>query len=255
MYRLAPGHILQRLYLRERLRRRGLRTFVEVGAGAGITCETLLALGMTGSAFDLNAEACDANERLNAAAIRAGRFAVRREDFLAARVDPVDLVISSMVIEHLVAEDVRKYFARARALLTDGGLIVTVVPGSPRHWGIEDEVAGHQKRYVRGDFDAIAHDHGLRVEHVAGLTWPLSNLLLGVSNALVRRSESAQRARSAQERTVASGYRKVPGKTEFPDFVRLLVNDVTMYPWHVVQRMAANHPDALVLYAELARAA
>jgi cyclopropane fatty-acyl-phospholipid synthase-like methyltransferase len=250
-YRLAPGHVLQFLYVKQRLNKRGFRTFVEAGAGTGQLSRELLKLGLTGTGFDLNPDACGHNSELNALALAEGRYAVRCEDFLTAEVQPVDVIISSMVIEHLTAAEVHAYFSRCRQLVRPGGIIVTIVPASPRHWGIEDDVAGHQRRYTRSAFEQIARDHGLRVSHVAGLTYPLSNLLLSASNRLVRRSESWKLGMDAQARTIASGDRHVRGKTEFPGFVRYLVNEVTLYPLHLIQRMFRGHPDALVLYAEL----
>lgn len=251
MYQLAPGHVLQFLYVKQRLRALRLRTFVEVGAGNGYLSRELLALGLTGTGFDLNADACEHNAHLNATAIAANRYAARCEDFLTASMSSVDVIISSMVIEHLIATDVHAYFSRCRQFLNPGGVIITIVPASPRHWGIEDDIAGHQRRYTRAAFEEIARDHGLRVSHIAGLTYPLSNLLLGVSNRLVRRAESWKLTMDPRERTVASGHRHVRGKTEFPGFVRYLVNGVTLYPLHLVQRAFTRHPDALVLYAEL----
>jgi 2-polyprenyl-3-methyl-5-hydroxy-6-metoxy-1,4-benzoquinol methylase len=254
MYRLAPGHILQLLYLKERLRARSLATFIEVGAGNGYLSHALLGLGLTGSGFDLNAVACAENREANADAIAAGHYRVRQEDFLAAETSSADLIISSMVIEHLDDGDVQAYFARCVALLRPGGLIVTLVPASPRHWGIEDDIAGHKKRYVRADFAAIARQHALRVAHLAGLTWPVSNLLLGISNRLVRRAETWKLELDDRAKTVESGYRKVRGKTEFPDAVQWLVNEFTMYPLHMVQRAFRDNANALVLYAEMERA-
>jgi hypothetical protein len=55
----------------------------------------------------------------------------------------------------------------------------------------------------------------------------------------------------AHARTVASGSRHVWGKTEFPDVARYFVNDVTLFPLHLIQYLTRGHPDALVLYAEM----
>jgi hypothetical protein len=211
----------------------------------------LLSLGLTGTAFDLNAEACENNRLENAPAVASGKYTIRCEDFVAATVSPADLIVSSMVIEHLTPAEVRAYFARCRELLNPSGLIVTIVPASPRHWGIEDDIAGHQKRYTRADFTEIAGEHGLRVVHIAGLTYPLSNVLLGLSNRLVRRAESEKLSMDAYARTIASGSRHVWGKTEFPDAMRYLVNEVTLFPLHLLQYLTRGHPDALVLYAEM----
>src|SRR6267143_141240 len=116
MYRLAPGHVLQILYVKDRLRNRGLRTFIDVGAGNGYVSHALLSLGLGGTAFDLNAEACENNRVENAQAVASGKYTIRCEDFVAASVAPADLIISSMVIEHLTPTEVRAYFARCREL-------------------------------------------------------------------------------------------------------------------------------------------
>src|SRR5262245_57582278 len=110
---------------------------------------------MTGVGVDLSEAACHSNERANGGAIREGRYTVVRGDFLGARLGLCDLVISSMFLEHLPPASVDAYFEQARAHVTDAGAIVTLVPASPAHWGIEDEIAGHQKRYTRACFEDL----------------------------------------------------------------------------------------------------
>ena len=61
------------------------------------------------------------------------------------------------------------------------------------------------------------------------------------------------RTPEAQAQTIASGDRHVPGKTVFPAFVRYLVNDITMFPLHLLQLATRRHPDALVLCCEMQR--
>ena len=239
------------LYVKDRLRNRGLRRFIEVGAGNGYLSRALLSIGLTGIGFDLNPEACENNRIENSAAIRSGHYTIRCEDFVTAVVSPTDLIISSMVIEHLKVPELRAYFTRCRDLVSTTGLIVTIVPASPRHWGIEDDIAGHQKRYTRDDINEIAREHQLRVVHVAGLTYPVSNLLLGLSNRLARRAESWKLAMGARERTLISGNRHVWGKTEFPDATRYFVNEVTLFPLHLLQYLTRGSRHALVLYAEM----
>ena len=90
----------------------------------------------------------------------------------------------------------------------------------------------------------------MELEHVAGLTFPLSNLLLPVSNRLVARAERGRLAMTAYERTLHSGNRDVTGKTSFPAGARLLLNERAMFPLHLVQRAFAGSPRALVLYGE-----
>lgn len=255
-YRLAPGNVLQLMYLKQRLAPLGHKRFVEVGAGNGHVSHCLLELGLSGVGFDLNASACENNARLNRDAIASGRYRVENSNFLTADVaDRADVIISSMVLEHLGPEELDAYFERCRSVQALGGRIVTLVPGSPAHWGIEDEIAGHHKRYSFACFDEIARCHGLSVAHIAGLTYPLSNWLFPLTTYLTRRHERDKLELTMTERTIQSGNRDVPWKTVFPRFVGYLINEITMSPFDWLQRAFRHHPRSMVIYCELTSAA
>jgi SAM-dependent methyltransferase len=250
---LPPGTILQRMHLRRRLRQLPPGRFVEVGTGEGYLSQLLLALGWSGEGWDLNEAALARSRELNAGAIEDGRYAARQGDWLAEEPDgDVDLVVSAMVLEHLDDRDEERFFHQARRALRPDGRLVLLVPASPAHWGIEDEVAGHIRRYTRERLASAAARCGWEVSRVDGLTWPVSNLLLSISNRRVARFESARLADGLQERTIGSGSRQVPWKTTFPPFTRLVLNEVALAPFDLVQRLGRGRPDCLVLYAELA---
>ena len=247
---LPPGTILQFLYLRERLARLTAGRFVEVGTGAGELSALLLGAGWTGVGYEPGPGIERARAR-NAGPISDGRYAVHDADWLTAPADePADLVISSMVVEHLPDAQESAYFARARATLAPGGRAALFVPASPRHWGIEDDVAGHQRRYTRAGMERRLGDLGWRLDHAAGLTFPLSNLLLPVSNRLVARAERDRLGMTELERTLHSGNREVEGKTTFPAAARVVLNERVLYPLHLVQKACRRTDRALVLYAE-----
>lgn len=87
-------------------------TFYEMGSGNGHMSQLLLESGLTGRGFDLNADANAFNRRLNAAAIKAGRYAVEDHSFIDRDgLAPVDLIISAMVIEHLEKDLVEAFFS------------------------------------------------------------------------------------------------------------------------------------------------
>jgi SAM-dependent methyltransferase len=254
-YRLAPGNVLQLMYVKERLGSLAGKRFFDVGAGNGQLSSCLLELGLCGVGFDLNPAACENNAALNKDAIAAGRYRVENADFLRTLLtERADVIISSMVLEHLLPTEVDAYFERCQRAQAPGGMIVTLVPGSPGHWGIEDEIAGHRKRYSFSCFDEIASAHGLSVAHLAGLTYPLSNWLLPLSNFLTRRRERHKLGLTMQERTVLSGNRDVRWKTVFPRFVAYLVNEITLYPFYLLQRAFRHHPGSMVIYCELTQA-
>ena len=60
-----------------------------------------------------------------------------------------DLIISCMVMEYLDYELESKSMQRSSELLAESGLMIGLVPSSPAHWGIEDDIAGHWKVYPR----------------------------------------------------------------------------------------------------------
>lgn len=253
---LPPGTILQQMYLQERLRDTRPGTFVEVGAGQGIVSRTLLALGWKGRAYDLNPASLEVAEQVNADAVAAGRYATRHANWLdEADSEPADLVISCMVLEHLDDAAEARYLQRCREVLRPGGKGVLLVPGCPERWGMEDDIAGHLRRYTFESLRSRVEAQGLAVGHVAGLTYPLSNVLFPVSEFLVKRAERQKMALSAQERTELSGNRNVKFKTTFPSALGLVLNEVVMAPLHWLQKANARNPRSMVIYAEFSPAA
>ncbi len=249
---LPPGTILQLMYLRKRLQRLPPGRFVEVGPGSGEITRLLLDLGWTGGSYDLEeATIAFLNTRF-AKEIAEHRFTPFNADYLSSTTPPekVDLVISCMVMEHLDEDMQSSFMERAAANLRETGLMIGLVPASPEHWGIEDEVAGHCRRYTRKSIRTLAEICNWRLEHVAGLTFPISNFLLPVSNYLVNRSERSLLTLSPLERTKRSGKREVKFKTHFPSILGMLLNEYTLFPFYIVQTLFSNSKCALVLYFE-----
>ena len=226
--------------------------FVELGAGRGTFSRLFLEHGFEGLAIDLNADACAVNRESNLEFIAAGRFQVVCASFFEIELPrEVDVFFAAMVLEHLPEETVEAYLAAARARLAPGGRIAILVPAGNRYWGIEDEVAGHLRRYSFDDLRALAGKVDLRVVDLRGLTFPVSNWLLPLSNLLVRRAEGDLRALAAGERTRRSGTRHVPLKTVFPPASRLVLNRVTLWPFDLAQRIFRHSERSLVLYCEM----
>jgi SAM-dependent methyltransferase len=252
-YEIAPGSILQRMFLTERLShfaKPGM-TFVELGSGNGYNSNLLLASGMSGTGIDLNLSACENNKELNAYYIDNKRYSVSNGDFFSfIPAEKVDLLFSCMVIEHMPEEMVKAYFTKAKEIVKPGGRIITMVPGSMKHWGIEDEIAGHYKRYSIPELAALGESHKLKIDLVCGLTYPVSNWLLPISNHIIRKAESGKKKLTMHEQTVQSGNRKVMFKTDYPMWMRMILNKYTMWPFHVLQKLFRNSSRSLILYSE-----
>ncbi len=252
---LPPGTILQRLYLKERIKKtfnRGDLRFCEIGGGIGMNSNLLNNLGFKGVCYDLSPESCRKNSEINKMFIKNGTYRILNRDFLSDSIDDkFDIIFSSMVIEHLDSTEVEKYFEKCKSLLNKNGMLIVLVPAGMQFWGIEDEISGHYKRYDYDCFREIATKHNLRLSHIAGLTYPISNFLLPLSNSLIVKAESEKKKMTLKEQTILSGHRNVKFKTTFPQFVGFFVNEITLYPVHLIQKIFRKSKRAMVIYCEL----
>ncbi len=248
---LPPGTILQLMYLKERLSQIPAGRFIEIGPGNGEITRMLLDHGWQGVSYDLAEKTIEGLKVRFAKEISERRFAPVLGNYIVSATERADLVISCMVMEHLEDDVEQKYMCQSARLLNKNGLMIGLVPGSPDHWGIEDDIAGHCRRYTRESVATLASVNGWKLRHIAGLTFPVSNLLLPISNYLVNRNERAKLALSMIERTKQSGHRKVHFKTHFPAILGIILNVFTMYPLHVLQKLFKKSKDALVIYFEM----
>jgi len=249
---LPPGTILQLMYLKERLQKLPVGTFIEIGPGSGDITSLLLSLGWTGIAFDLNPETTDKVKSRFKPQVDAQQLSVKNDDFLNNQelFNSADLIISCMVMEHFDNSSQDLFINHAKKCLTPKGIMIGLVPASPTHWGIEDDIAGHYRRYTVASLIALLNKQHWQSLHIAGLTYPLSNLMLPLSNFLVTRKEKGKLQSSMLERTKLSGNRKVLFKTYFPNFMSLVLNKVTLMPFHLLQKLLSKSSNALVIYFE-----
>ena len=254
MLPLPPGTILQLMYLKERISKLKPGSFIEVGPGSGEVSNVLLKKGWRGYAYDLEPETILRLQERFKAEINKGNYHASTKDFFDLNpnlIEGVDLIISSMVIEHLPDELESRFMEKSSLLLNKGGRMIGLVPSSPNHWGIEDEIAGHFRRYdiecLKSLMEAVNYD----LIHTKGLTFPISNFLLPISNYLVRKSESVKIGLSNLEKTKHSGIRDVSFKTKFPSFFGIFLNEIFLLPFYWFQKIPFFTSKSLVLFFEV----
>lgn len=248
----APGTILQLLYLNERIEQNNWSSFFEVGCGKGIFSNQFLKKGLIGSAVDLNERACERARDKNDLFIQSGTYTVQQGDFMNySTKEKYDTVFSCMVIEHIPEEGRIAFMKRCKSLLGKNGNIACIVPASMSHWGVEDDIAGHILRFERSDVYDLADKIDMKVNHISGLTYPISNWLFRLSNAIVSRTEKKMLNKSQQERTIYTGSREVQFKTDFPSWTAFLLNPIVLYPFHLMQKWSGKNKNSMVIYFEL----
>jgi SAM-dependent methyltransferase len=249
----APGTILQFLFIRDRLRKAmgTSKKFIDVGSGKGYLSELLLSLGHNGIGVDLNQSACIHNNLLNSNYISDGKYEVVNTAFELIDNKDFDFLISSMVIEHLDEITLDKFMTKAKQVIKPNGRLIFLVPSNMDAWGIEDEIAGHVKRYSFSDIERMASKHNMNLEKRVGLNYPISNWLLSLSNRIVNSKEAEILNKSERDRTIYTGNRNIKYKTVYPTYLNLILNELVMYPFHILQNIFKNNEKSLVMYFEL----
>lgn len=248
---LPPGTILQLMYLRNRLRNLTPGKFLEVGPGAGEITALLLSLGWKGTVCDFDETTIKNISNRFPQAVASAELKTHCGSYFDLEInEKFNLIISCMVMEHFPMHLEASFFEKSRSLLTDSGTFINLVPSSMKHWGIEDEIAGHYRRYDEIYIQNLLKAHKFLLSHGSYLTFPISNLLLPVSNFLVRRAEGKNKELQMKVKTKLSGRRNVFLKTYFPDFLKIILNEYFLYPLYLLQIVFHRSTNSLIYYFE-----
>lgn len=234
----APGTLCTHEAIREAIASIRPATFVDVGCGRGEASGLLCSLGLTGTGIDFSPHSIEACRTSMAAPLASGVFRLVEGDISEIAEDAIpraDVAVSVMVMEHV--EDDRSFVTRMKTMVKPGGLVLVCVPGRRDLWCIEDETVGHYRRYDREDLKRVLEQAGLSKVEVWSVAVPVSNVLFGLSNWLIRRAgEASKKTLDKVDQTKLVPIREVPWKTVYPSWVGLILNRVTLYPILLLQR-------------------
>jgi SAM-dependent methyltransferase len=85
-----------------------------------------------------------------------------------------DLIVCSEVLEHV--PDPSAVIGVLRDLLKPGGTLLLTVPAGMVHWSVQDEAAGHLRRFEYGELSDLLHQQGLVLDHQYTWGGPIGTL-------------------------------------------------------------------------------
>jgi len=222
----TPSYLVKRQAILDYLPGCQGKKILEVGCGCGDLLHVLEREGFQGVGIDISEEALTV-----AASGLSGRgisLACCTPDDL---LEEFDVVIASEVMEH--HQDDLLFLRQLRKRLRNGGHLLLTVPAHMKDWGPNDTSCGHVRRYERRQLSALLDLAGFSDISVYSYGVPIYNLMKPFYDFAIR-SESA-RASAPLEKTAESGGMKLMKGAGV--VFRLLFNDVTMFPFYLLQRM------------------
>lgn len=141
----------------------------------------------------------------------------------------------------------------AARCVKESALMIGRVPASPEHWGVEDDIAGHYRRYPREGLNQICPERFSTLVHHGGIAYPAPNFLSVVSDCLIARADIVTLGYwPARPLKIGRpmGLRHVPFEIQFPAFTRINLKQVSIMPLDWLQRLSRNFGQALVSYLE-----
>lgn len=232
-----PGTILSQAALVNLISKRsfGATSFVDVGCGGGSYSKKIISkFAIKGTGVDSSPSAIAVSKKELQEEIVSGIYSLIEGSSSELTQESFDFGISWMVIEHL--KDETGFIADCFNAIKPGGQFYFAVPAREELWGIEDDTAGHYRRYSRESLKQVMKQAGFKNIEVISANVPISNLLLSLSNFLIAREEKSKLDLSMEEQTALSGIREIPWKTVFPKFFKLLLNEVTLLPLILLQK-------------------
>lgn len=229
-----PRYLFRRYEIMQRLRPGD--SFLEVGAGNLYLAKDLLAYFGHGTLVDFN------YDEVMSAYHNLPRSLKNRLDLIIADFSissplkgTYDCVISCEVMEHISKDGT--FLSLLFEHLNSGGQLILSVPAKMRYWSIHDELAGHIRRYEKGDLKNLLYAQGYEDVKIISYGYPFVNILRWIRIMLARFQKGRKAGWSQKKQTQKSGI----VRTNFLlEKIGLLINKYSLKP---LSRIATHFND------------
>lgn len=197
----APGKLQSwgpRFISRRRLIRRLVKAIspartLDIGCGSGLITKVLAETSTEVVAVDVSEDAVEVSR---GALGEATNVLLKVVDvFQPSKVigdwrGSFDLVVLSEVLEHI--QDDRGALETVRELLGEGGWLLLTVPADPKLWNVEDERAGHARRYTREELRRKLRKSGFETVRIVNWGFPITRWLYLLEVRLLFRGSAGE---------------------------------------------------------------
>lgn len=233
----SPRYLLRKKLIikcLQRIKCKG-KSIIEIGYGAGDGLCTYSKLGMKVYGYDYSDIAFEeASKRLLENGIDNVKLFNNEKD---AYLEKYDVVLACEVLEHI--EDDNQMLKRWYDALNKKGHLIFSVPAKMSKWCLNDEWAGHYRRYEKSEIKNQLNECGFDVIWVWSYPVPI-NIVLDYllekekkSNGGIEYHESNNY--SIDDKTKESGIKREAGK-----LARALSKNWFIAPWHFLQLLFLN---------------
>lgn len=207
---------------------------LEIGFGAGEILKLMANKGALVTGFDFSKEAIEtAKTRLSTHEYRE-KISITNDE-TSLQNNYYDYVLAFEVLEHI--EDDESAFDKWLKYLKPGGSLIISVPAHMSKWCKNDVWAGHIRRYEKHQLLSLCKGKNITVNQLWNYGFPLTIALDKLLNNNRKGIPLHQTTNSEQkiELTKKSGIER-----ENKFIYRVLSNDMTLYPFYLLQRLFFN---------------
>jgi SAM-dependent methyltransferase len=221
----TPSYLLKRRVILDYLDRIRAKDFLEVGCGCGDLLHALERKGYGGTGIDISNDALEVAVRK----LSSGRICVSccSPDDLTKR---YDVVIASEVMEH--HQDDSAFLLQLRERIRDGGWLLLTVPAHMKDWGANDDFCGHVRRYERDELKNKLSAAGFCEIEIYSYGVPVYNIMKPFYDRAI--GSELNLADQMEKTAGSSAMRLMP---QGGSLFRIMFNDLTMYPFYLLQRL------------------
>lgn len=235
----SPRYLLRKRLLTRCLRKINCKgkSILEIGYGAGDMLCTCYELGMKVYGYDFSDIAKEESKKrieLKCNGSEYNRDITIFEDEIEAYERAYDVIIACEVLEH-IENDIEMLRKWNDSIVSDGYLIISV-PSRMKKWCVNDEVAGHYRRYERNELIEKLKKTGFICDTIWSYPVPINVILDYLMNKEHKTRKKDLRERISKESaTKLSGVNRRSGR-----LARALSKPSLIYPWHLLQMMFVN---------------